>query len=415
MAAVGKARILFASIVGTALEFYDFMLYAVFAGTIGHVFFPTDGTNDFSAGWLTFAIAFVARPFGASVFGHIGDKFGRKRALVLTVSLMGIPTFIIGVLPGFDTIGYWAPVILITCRLLQGLCTGGEYNGSAIFTLEHVGKNYPGMSGAFVTGASVIGALGANGAAYIVTADGMPDWAWRGTFLFGALISLFGLYIRLYIAESPAFEKLKKEKKVIRSPLTDALFRHKNAVFLTITIGFLNGTLSYTLYKFVNMYLNEMFSFSYHQTFGYTNIGIITFIFMAPLWGFVLDKIGGKTLLLGSSLLAMMVAFPLFGLLQHTDSSVLILSQVLLGITVASIAGPEHAFVQRLFPIKDRYSGVAFSFSLGIGLGAGFSPILMKYLMESTTNLYAPGIVIFSVGFLCFITLFRYKGPFYDL
>lgn len=410
-----KSRILFASIIGTVLEFYDFMLYAVFAGTIGHLFFPTDGHNDFVMGWLAFAIAFLARPFGATVFGHIGDKYGRKRALVLTVSLMGIPTFLIGVLPGYETIGMAAPIILVFCRLLQGLCTGGEYNGSAIFALEHVGKAYPGMSGAFITGASVLGALGANGVGLLVTNEGMPDWSWRAAFLLGALISLFGLYIRLYIAESPAFEKMQKEKHVRRSPLRDALFSHKNAVLLTIAIGFLNGTLSYTLYKFINIYLTDNFSFSAHASFSYTNIGIITFIIMAPIWGFILDKIGGKQMMLIASIFAMCVAFPLFGLLQKLDLQSLVLAQMLLGITVASIAGPEHAFIQRLFPIADRYSGVSFSFSVGMGIGAGISPLLMKHLVEITGHLYAPGIVIFSVGFLCFTVLLRYRGPYYEL
>jgi MHS family proline/betaine transporter-like MFS transporter len=410
---MGKAKILLASIIGTALEFYDFMLYAVFATKIGHVFFPCDGTNDFMAGWVAFAIAFVARPFGATVFGHIGDKFGRKRALILTVSLMGIPTFFIGILPGYEVIGMAAPVILIICRLLQGLCTGGEYNGSAIFALEHVGRQYPGLTGGLVTGASIIGALGANWMGLLVTSPGMPDWSWRIAFIFGAVISLFGLYIRLYISETPTFEKLKKNQRTVRSPLKDALLGHKSSVFTTMMIGLFNGTLSYSLFKFVGIYLNQYFKVPDHTIFQYTNIGIGLYVFAAPAMGYLLDKVGGRRLLRRASLFVFFAAIPLYWLLQILEPWALVTSQLLLGLCVASIAGPQHAFVQTLFPAKDRYSGVAFSFCVGIGIGAGLCPLLMKMLVDQTGNYYMPAFFLMTIAGLSYITLKWLKGKIY--
>ncbi|MAP24328.1 MAG: hypothetical protein CMM87_02195 [Rickettsiales bacterium] len=417
---MGKSRVIFASIIGTALEFYDFMLFAVFSESIGHVFFPPGLISDFQSGWLTFIVAYLSRPFGATLFGYIGDKYGRKFSLILTVSCMGIPTFIIGVMPGYETLGITATIILFASRLVQGLCTGGEYNGSAIFTLEHVGKNLPGFAGGLITGASVIGALGAVGVGVLITNDAMPDWAWRIAFIIGALVSLVGLYIRMFVEESPAYQALQEDealedsKKDTKSPLLTALSKHSKSVRLSIAIGFLNGTLSYTLYKFVNLYLQNL-GMTKHDTLLYTNIGIIVFIFGSPTWGYIMDKIGYKRMMLLSCSLAMSLAVPIFFLLQTLNPWMIALAQILMGLCVASIAGPEHAFIQRLFPTKDRFSGVAFSFSTGMGLGAGVSPLVMKLLVEETGVLLLPSVVMIAAGLLLFILLKKYKGPYYDL
>jgi MHS family proline/betaine transporter-like MFS transporter len=418
---MGKSRVIFASIIGTALEFYDFMLFAVFSESIGHVFFPPGVISDFQSGWLTFIVAYLSRPFGATLFGYIGDKYGRKFSLILTVSCMGIPTFIIGVMPGYETLGITATIILFISRLIQGLCTGGEYNGSAIFTLEHVGKNLPGFAGGLITGASVIGALGAVGVGVLVTNDAMPDWYRRIAFINGALVSLVGLYIRLFVEESPAYQALQEEEgeddseeKSGRSPLLVSLKKHSKSVRLSIAIGFLNGTLSYTLYKFINLYLQNL-GMAKHDTLLYTNIGIIVFIFGSPTWGYIMDKIGYKRMMMIACCLAMGLAVPIFFLLQTLNPWMIGLAQVLMGLCVASIAGPEHAFIQRLFPTQDRFSGVAFSFSTGMGLGAGVSPLVMKVLVEKTGMLLLPSIVMIFAGLVLFILLKRYKGPYYDL
>ena len=416
---MNKSKVIFASIIGTALEFYDFMLYAVFSESIGHVFFPPGVISDFQSGWLTFIVAYVSRPFGATLFGYIGDKYGRKFSLILTVSCMGIPTFVIGVMPGYETIGISATILLIFSRLIQGLCTGGEYNGSAIFTLEHVGKSFPGFAGGLITGASVIGALGAVGVGVLATYDGMPDWSWRIAFIIGALVSLIGLYIRLFVEESPAFESMKAEEdeddfEVKKTPLFQALTRHSKSVYLAITIGFLNGTLSYTLYKFINLYLQN-FGMKKQETLIFTNIGILVFIVSSPTWGYIMDRIGYKRMMYIACALPIFLAVPIFYFLQTLNPWLIGGAQILMGLCVASIAGPEHAFIQRLFPVEDRFSGVAFSFSTGMGLGAGLSPLLMKYLFESTGISLLPAAVMIFAGVLFFVQLRRYKGPYYDL
>ena len=401
-------KTLLASIMGTALEFYDFMLYAVFMESIGREFFPTHNEmQSIMFGSLGFLAAFIARPFGATAFGYIGDNYGRRIALILSVSLMGIPTFIIGVLPGYAAWGIAAPIILIICRLIQGLCTGGEYNGSAIFALEHLGKNRPGMFGALITAASVSGALLANSVGIFLKQPHMPDWGWRVAFFMGAVVSLVGLYIRLNTSESPEFEKLQKNKKIHKSPLVDAIKNHWPSSLTTIITGTLNGILSYTLYKFLDIYLVRWLGYSETSALKLANFGIVVYMFSAPFMGHLLDKMGGETYMKRACTFIGLMAFPIFYLFQYPGLPTTYLAEILLAMSVASIAGPEHAFIQRLFPVKDRYSGVAFNYCVGMGIGGGAMPWILVYLVERTHNMYMPSFAIVFVSIVTYFALRR--------
>lgn len=404
---IGRTKTLLASIVGTALEFYDFMLYAVFLEVIGNEYFPgNDHETNQIFGYVGFLAAFIMRPFGATVFGYIGDRWGRRKALILSISLMGIPTCMIGILPSYACWGVTSSIILILCRLLQGLCTGGEYNGSAIFALEHVGKRFPGLVGGLVTGASVIGAFMATSAGILCKQDWMPLWGWRAAFCFGGVVSLVGLYIRLYTKESPEFQKMKKTQNVQKAPLLKAITRDWSSSGTTVIIGTLNGVLSYTLFKFVDIYLSEFLNVGIIRTLEYTLVGVLTYIFVAPFMGFVLDKIGSKKMMLMACVFVFSMSMPLYYLFQTRDPSFLILSQILLAFMVGSIAGPQHAFVQTLFPVEDRYSGISFNYSIGMAIGGGAGPLLMKAVTVQSGNLYAPAFVLMGVATLCLVTLY---------
>jgi len=345
------------------------------------------------------------RPFGASVFGYIGDRWGRRKALILSISLMGIPTCLIGILPSYMSWGLYASFVLVSCRLLQGLCTGGEYNGSAIFALEHVGKRFPGFVGGLVTGASVIGAFMATSVGILCNQPWMPSWSWRVAFCFGGVVSLVGLYIRLYTKESPEFQKMKKSQTPQKAPLVKAITRDWASSGTTVIIGTLNGFLSYTLFKFVDIYLSEFLNIGTVKTLEYTLVGVLTYIFVAPFMGFVLDKVGSKKMMLIACVFVFAMSIPLYYLFQTRDPSLLIFSQILLACMVGSIAGPQHAFVQTLFPVEDRYSGISFNYSVGMAIGGGIGPILMKAITVRSENLYAPAFVLMTVATICFITL----------
>lgn len=409
---IGKTRTLLASTVGTALEFYDFMLYLALMEVIGSTFFPAnDPSSSRIFGYLAFSSAYILRPFGAIVFGHIGDKFGRRIALILSVTLMGIPTLLIGIMPGFDTIGYAAPITLVTCRLIQGLCTGGEYNGSAIFALEHAGKSYPGMVGGFITGASIVGVLMAEFASLLLKKIGTPEWGWRSAFIFGAVISLVGLYIRIYTQESPEFQKLKSSKSVERSPLKDAIMRHWRASLTTISVGMLNGFLSYTLFKFLEIYLDRFFNVPDKRLVSYTIIGVTVYMFSAPGMGYLLDRFGGQKLMRRASLAVGIMGLVIFFLFQLNMHVTNIIAMVLMGLVVSSIASPQHAFVQTLFPAKDRYSGVAFNYCVGMGIGGPLSLPLVLWLTDQTGFVYIPAFFFIFFGLLCrFMIKWNFKN-----
>ncbi|MBL4647343.1 MAG: MFS transporter [Gammaproteobacteria bacterium] len=395
---MSKIRLLSISIFGNALEFYDFTLYGVFAAVIASHFFPSsDPVASLIASWGAFAAGFLMRPFGASIFGYIGDKMGRKKALTLSIILMGVPTFIIGCLPAYDEIGIIAPAILILCRLLQGLCTGGEYNGAAIYALEHMGRDRPGLSSGMITGSCVIGALIATGVGSIALREGMPTWAWRVPFFLGALISVIGFYIRRNMSETPAFKASQKEHsstKTTKIPLFEAFITHPKSTLLTMTLGGVNGALAYTLFGFSNMYLSRYIGLSITDAMHFNIIGLLSFCISCPLTGLLMDRMGENRYYLCAVSLIMISIGPVFLALQEASMTSIIVGQLMLGILTGSLAGPAHAYIQRLFPVRNRYSGISFNFSLGMALIGGTTPMILIKLIDSTQNLFVPALYL---------------------
>ena len=232
-------RIVLTSTIGNALEFYDFTICGVFIATLSRVYFPSSNpTLSLFASFFAFSAAFWTRPFGAYIFGYIGDRFGRKKALSISVSLMGLPTFFIGILPGYEILGVAAPLMLILCRMIQGLCTGGEYNGAAIFALEHAANRQPGFISGFISASCVLGAITATVAGFIVFLPSMPAWAWRIPFLFGAVVSFVGYYLRRTSQESPAYTT--SQALVKRQPLLTVFRESKKPFLVNIVVGGMN-------------------------------------------------------------------------------------------------------------------------------------------------------------------------------
>lgn len=401
-----KNHIIFASFFGNALEFYDFTLYGAFAITIGETFFPSSSpTAALLKSLITFAVGFLMRPFGAAVFGYIGDRFGRKRALTLSILLMGLPTFIIGVLPSYESIGWLAPASILLCRLLQGLCAGGEYNGAAIFALEHVGKKSPGFVGGMITASAGLGALFAMGVAILVKMPFMPENAWRYAFIGGAVVSLWGWHVRRCMEESPVFQELQTHHKVEKSPLKEALTNQKYSAVMTMIFGAFDGVLSYIVFVFLDIYLERYAGLP--ETFSkiVTFLSIFCFTIGSPFMGHFLDYFPKKRFLQVTTIAVAILGFPAFWCLAN---DYVLLAGVLLGFMASSIAGAQHAFVQHLFPPKDRYSGIAFSFSIGIAIG-GFTPFLLAEGMTLWGSPYVASLYILFWSFVCFIALSRVK------
>jgi len=409
-----KARVIAASFIGNALEFYDFTLYGVMGVILAKQFFPSDDEfvsliNSFGA----FAAGYLMRPFGALIFGYIGDKFGRKKALSTTIILMGIPTLVIGCTPGYEVIGILAPTIVILSRLLQGLCTGGEYNGAAIFALEHVGKRYPSFTGGLITGSCVVGATLATFLGAQVTKPDMPEWAWRVPFFFGAGISLIGYFIRKKLSETPEFKKITPSENFKFFTLVSTYYK---AFLSSFVIGSFNGALTYTLFAFLNVYLHKYLNIPLSQAMQSNLFGLFAFMLGCPLMGFIMDKIGRRKFVAYASVIILASAYILFNGFKNSLENVdnLWIPQIILGLFVASIAGTAHGFIQNLFPTKHRYKGVSFSFSLGMGIVGGTTPIILLKLINYTNNLLVPAYYIMGWAVIMLVTLQLCKTKYYD-
>jgi MFS transporter, MHS family, proline/betaine transporter len=372
-------KVILISILGNALEFYDFTLYGVFAAIIANQYFP--GSNETArllSSLAAFAAGFLTRPLGAILFGHIGDRWGRKKALSLSLLSMGIPTVTIGLLPGYASIGITASMLIFLCRLLQGVFAGGEYNGAAIYSIEHVGKRFPGFIGGLITGSCVIGAFLATYLGSVAMSPVMPSWAWRVPFFFGGAISFFGYFIRRKMDETPEFLASGGNKK----PLVEAFRKYPRSCFLTFVLGGFNGALTYTLFGFLNIYLSRYCGMTMEKAMQLNLIGLLTFMVGSPLMGFVLDGLGPKIYFRWVVVGICLLSFPIFLGLNSRVLLPVVVAQAVLGLCVASIAGSAHALMQDLFPVADRYSGIAFNFSLGMGLLGAVTPMLYVTMIE---------------------------------
>ncbi len=398
-------RILGMSFAGNALEFYDFTLYGVFAMKLSQVFFPME--DEFASllfSLAAFASGFLMRPFGALLFGHVGDKYGRKTALTISIIGIGFPTVIIGITPGYEDIGILAPIIIVASRLVQGLCTGGEYNGAAIYCLEQIGQKRPGFFSSFLTSSCALGAILAT---FLGGYFGKQEWegAWRVPFIFGFFISFLGLWLRYKIEESPEFKEQSSANGPI--PMVAMIREYWVSSLKTFSIGALNGTMSYTVFAFPTIFIARYGSLSKDINTIYVNmVGLLFFMMGNILMGHLYDKLGERKYI--SMMTVMLCVLPVFCFMCLSTSSLelVILGQAVLGTCAGAIGGVTHVIAQKLFPTLIRYRGISFNFSLGMGIVGGTVGMVHLYLIEKTGMIYIPSAYIFVIAVLVYL-LFR--------
>jgi metabolite-proton symporter len=386
MEKVSTTKIAFASFIGTAIEFYDFYIYAMASAlVIGQVFFPaSDPAVQTLNAFLTFGLAFIARPFGAILFGHFGDKVGRKATLAASLLVMGISTLLIGLLPGYATLGFWAPLLLCLLRFGQGIGLGGEWGGAALLATEHAPKGKRGWFGMFPQLGPSVGFLFATlsflGLSVWLTDAQFKSWGWRLPFIFSALLVGVGLYVRFKLAETPAFAKALAEQSTHSIPIKPLFKTHLKPILL----GALAMVVCYNLF-----YTATVFCLSY----GTTKLGIarpafllmlcVAVLMMAiatPLSAWLSDKLGRRPILLISSLLAIMAGFAMNTLLADASiDNITLLLSLLLFLMGATFA-PMGAFLPEQFPVAVRYTGAGLAYQLGGILGASFAPSISQWL-----------------------------------
>lgn len=397
-----KRRILIPCLIGNALEFYDFTLCGVFIVVLGKNFFPSD--NEFSAllgGIFAFSAAFWTRPLGALVFGYIGDKYGRKKALTLSVLMMGVPTLIIGILPTYSSIGIAAPCILLFCRLIQGLCTGGEYNGAAIFALEHM-KVKSGITSGLISASCVVGAVSATTMAFLSTNFLAYEEGWRIPFYLGACVAIVGYILRKWSMETDDFIKRKPIKGL---PIIEVIKKHPKQYLLSIASGAFNGILSYTLFGFLNLYITQYVGVKFTTSLFLNIFGLFAFMLSCPIFGLICDKTSPYRSMVLASFVAIFTNWIGFLLLQVGTIEEIIVGQIFIGIGVGSFVGPSHAFLQQQFSPEIRYTGIASGFSIGMAMTGGTTALIMTYILKQSQILLAPAMYISFAALVWLVAL----------
>lgn len=372
-------RILFASMIGGIIEFYDFSLYGTLAFAFAPLFFPSEVPFvSLLSAYAVFAVGFFARPLGSIVFGHIGDKWGRRVALFWSLMLMSFATLTIGLLPSYQAIGIAAPLLMISARLLQGLSAGGEYSGAIIFAIEHGLNSQAGFIGSLVAAGCMSGLLLSTLASFICGLS-LPHWSWRVPFLFGFLISLVGIYVRFHLEETPIFIN-RKAKVVSQFNFWQSIqLNFKNLMAVILLAGF-NGIAIYVYSVFLSSFIAKEMALPELLTKVYTAIGTALLMFMLVLFGWLSDKVNRRYLIFSGAMLTTLIAVLLFYYLPELSFRHVIACQLVFVVALAMYSGPLNTFIIEMFQVGVRYRCASLGYSLGMGIIGGSAPLIAGLL-----------------------------------
>jgi MFS transporter, MHS family, shikimate and dehydroshikimate transport protein len=408
-------RVGLSSFIGAMIEWYDFFLYGQAAALVfGKIFFPSgDPLVGTLAAFATFAVGFGARPIGGVIFGHLGDRIGRKSALVATLFLMGIATFLIGCLPTHAAIGVWAPTLLVVLRLLQGVAAGGEWGGAVLMLTEHAPPHRRGFYGAWPQMASPAALILATGLMYGMSALGderFLSWGWRVPFLVSFLLIFVGIFIRLRIPESPEFERVKQSEEIAKRPVVDAVRTEWRSILLVIGMRVAENVCGYLVSVFALSYATNNLGLAASLGLLANMLAAAVQFVITPLYGALSDRIGRKPVYLLGAGLHVVLAFPFFTLVQ-TQNVPLILIAWILGYAIANGAlfATQPAFFSELFGTKVRYSGISIGYQFSAMIAGGLAPFVATGLVAWAggatwpVSLYwmAVGLITFGTTLLC--------------
>lgn len=403
--------VILASFIGTTIEWYDFFLYGTAAALVfSKLFFPT---LDPSAGTLsafgTFAVGFLARPLGGAVFGHYGDRVGRKTMLVWSLMIMGVATTLIGLLPTYATIGVWAPILLVMVRFAQGIGVGGEWGGAVLMAVEHSGGAKRGLHGSWAQMGVPAGLLLSIGIFALLSSSlseaEFLGWGWRIPFLLSPLLIFIGMFVRLRLLETPAFSRALESHGAPSAPLVEVFRRHPRAVIVGMGMRFAQNVL---------FYIFTVWVLTYGVTLGYTRstmlagvaTGALVGLVSIPLFAALSDRWGRKPVYLTGAILSLLYAFPFFWLLGKGPGFVAI--AIVLGLNVGQdmMYGPQAAYFAELFSTRVRYSGASLVYQLTSVFSGGLAPFIAKLLLDKYGAMAVAGYMAGSCALTVVATLY---------
>jgi len=411
-------KVSLASAFGISLEFYDFLIYGFLSGTIASLFFPSQNALvSLLYTFAAFATGFVGRPIGAILFGHLGDRIGRKYTLVFTITLMALAFLLTGLLPTYAQVGVLASILITVLRFLQGVSLGGEFGGGIVLTAEVS----PPEKRAFYVGvaqsAQGFGPLLATGLIYIfgsiMSQDTFNSIGWRILFIIGAIIGVIGIIIRLKISESYIFKKYKDQNMVARIPLAEAFERYTRKILLGLAFVIGGTTITYATGVFASSYLQNIVKFTSIQASLILSIGYITLGIFIPIFGYLGDKIGRKPLMLATAIGSIAFVFPYFYLLNTRSFAVAVMAQVIAQLIQSFYAGSYAAMLTEMFPTKVRYTAVSFDYHTAVAAFGGTTPFIATFLIYETGYNLSPvfwGIAGMTVSLIAFIIAKETRG-----
>jgi MHS family shikimate/dehydroshikimate transporter-like MFS transporter len=395
-------RVVTASLIGATIEWYDFFLYGVVAGIVfNKLYFPTgDPLISTLLAYTTFAVGFVTRPFGGVIFGHFGDKIGRKSMLVMTLMIMGVSTVAIGFVPTYEQIGVWAPIILLLLRIFQGIGLGGEWGGAVLMTYEYAAPSERGFYASIPQIGLSIGLCLASGVvallSYTLTDAQFMDWGWRVGFIVSVVLVAVGIWIRVNVMETPEFQNVKKQNAEVKIPFVEMIKKYPGNVLAGMGARYIDGVFFNIFGVFIIGYLANTIKISRTDALLGVMIASIVMCFFIPLFGYMSDRLGRTKVYFWGSLITGISSFPAFWLINSSGANVTLIWMSIIipfGIFYASVYGPEAALFAELFDTKVRYTGISFVYQFSGIFASGLTPIiataLLKYSNGDTTLICA--------------------------
>lgn len=390
-------------IVGNVLEWYDFAVFGYFAPIIGQQFFPSDDPNSSTLNAFgVFAAGYFMRPVGGFLFSQLGDKLGRKKALELSVLMMAIPTTLLGLLPTHAQIGFVAALLMVILRLIQGISVGGEYVGSIAFVTEMAPSNMRGLWGSLTTcgtiGGIMLGSAVATIFHHFLDPEHLASYGWRIPFLFGAIVGLVGLWLRIGLKETDQFERIKHSGSIQRHPLVDALTSHRREfVRLLVLLLLLSGGF-YALFVWWPTYLTKIIKPPISHALLVNTIAMVILMLAAPVAGLCSDIYGRRSIILLGMAGVALFAYPLTVWTDHGQFTAALISQIIFALFMGFALGPLPATMSEMFPTRNRYSAVAVAYNLTVGWVGGTAPLVCTWATVHTGDLAAAAYYLMALS-----------------
>jgi MFS transporter, MHS family, shikimate and dehydroshikimate transport protein len=405
----GMSSVVFAGSIGTIIEWYDFLIYGTAAALVFNtLFFPTiDPLSGTLASLATYSVGFVARPIGGAIFGHFGDRIGRKVMLMITMTIMALGTFAVGCLPTYQQIGVWAPILLVTLRFIQGIALGGEWGGASLLVVEHAPTGRRGLFGSLVQIGFPLGLVTSSGVFALVTR--MPDadfrsWGWRIPFLLSILLLGVGWFVRARVAETPVFEEIKRRGDIAGNPFFEAVFKNPRSFLVAVGLKISEVSWVYILTIFIVVYATAQLGLPRTLLLNAIFIAALVEVASIPLFGWLSDHVGRRVFYFLGTIFTAAFAFPLFWLLGTKDPLVVIVTVVVaLSFGHGTMFGLQSAYFPELFGTRVRYSGASFGFQTAAALGGGFSPIIATALAGTMGGTTGVSMMLILLALITFV------------